>query len=399
MLFRTLFDSLTPKVSCPPIQPARRGAPRRPPAPCRLAVEALEDRLVPAAVLSIGDVAILEGNAGTHHAEVTVTVSEPHGNAVTVNYSTADGAASAGSDYDAISGKLTFAKDEMSKTILVPIRGDRVVEPQEHFFVRLDSPKGAKIADGEGIVNIADNEPRVRIDDVSALEGHDGATSFAFTVSLSAACDLPVTIDYATSNGTATSGSDYTASEGTFIFAPDQTSHTMLVAVNGDRLGEWAQTFFVNVSSSDSYAMVSKSVGVGTILNDEPLISIGDVWNYGESTFTFTVNLSAACEEDVTFDFATVDGTALAGMDYVAASGTRTIARGDTTMTITVHVLDTTSAANKYFSIHLSGDSTNALIGNESAFGYWYFDDGYYDDELPDGFYSWNDYENYLVYV
>src|SRR4051794_12820271 len=155
------------------------------PSVCRLTVEALEDRLTPAAVLSIADAAIPEGNTGTQNAVVTVTLSEPHSNAVSVNYRTADGAATAGSDYNAVSGTLNFAKNEMRKTILVPVRGDRAVEPDESFFVRLDSAKaGAKIANGQAVVTIADDEPRVSISDGSAMEGNTGTTPLTFTVSL-----------------------------------------------------------------------------------------------------------------------------------------------------------------------------------------------------------------------
>src|SRR5213078_198155 len=97
---------------------------------------------------------------------------EPHSNAVSVNYRTADGTATAGSDYNAVSGTLTFAKNQMSKTILVPVIGDRVPEPDEYFFVRLDSAKaGAKIANGQAVVTIVDDEPRVSIYSASIQEG------------------------------------------------------------------------------------------------------------------------------------------------------------------------------------------------------------------------------------
>src|SRR5215203_1604090 len=117
MSFRSLLDSLTTR-------PKRTW--RAPPGTCRLSLESLEDRCTPAAVISVGDVTVVEGNAGTRNAVVQVTVSEPHSNSVTVNYNTADGSARSGSDYDAVSGKLTFAKNEMSKSILIPIRGDRL---------------------------------------------------------------------------------------------------------------------------------------------------------------------------------------------------------------------------------------------------------------------------------
>src|SRR5262245_48951797 len=79
MWFRNLFDALKTQRSRTPIQQARRRPARRQPAPCRIAVEALEDRYVPAAMLSVQSAVILEGNAGTQNAAVTVTLSEPHG--------------------------------------------------------------------------------------------------------------------------------------------------------------------------------------------------------------------------------------------------------------------------------------------------------------------------------
>src|SRR5262245_3476418 len=112
MLFRPLPGLLTPRPN--PRRP-RRATLR--PRTSRLAVETLEDRWTPAAMLSIGDMAILEGNAGTQNVQMTVNLTEPHGNSVTVNYNTVDGSAAAGSDYTAASGTLTFTKNVMSKSI------------------------------------------------------------------------------------------------------------------------------------------------------------------------------------------------------------------------------------------------------------------------------------------
>jgi hypothetical protein len=374
MLFRSLLDCLMRR---PNLHGSRRAAPRPP--TCLLALEPLEDRCTPSAVLSVGDVTTLEGNAGTHNAVVPVTLSEPHGNSVTVNYNTVDATAKAGSDYSAASGKLTFARNEISKSILVPVIGDRVPEADKTFSVQLSNAKGAKIAAGVGIVTIVDDEPRISIGDVSGPEGNSGTTPFNFTVSLTVAYDLPVTVNYATTDGSATAGSDYTAAAGTVTFAPGQTSGTITVAVNGDRLAKPDKAFYINLSSPNSYAAISKGVGVGTIIDDKPRIRIGDAYNYGATSFAFTVSLSTAYDQDVTVSFATADGTAIAGVDYVAALGPLTFAPGDTTQTITVQVLDPTSAPDKYFSIHLSGASTNALVVNEQAYGYWYYDSGYYD--------------------
>jgi hypothetical protein len=398
MSFRTWLNSPKLRGSITPIQHVRRAASRRKPPSSRLAFESLENRCMMTAVLSVGNVAVLEGNVGAQRAAVVVSLSEPHGSRVTVDYRTINGTATAGRDYNAVSGKLTFAKGETSKTIQIPVIGDRVPEVDKAFSLKLSDAKHAKIANRTTVVTILDDEPRISISDVSTKEGNSSTTPFTFTVSLSAAYDQAVTVNYATTNGSASAGVDFTAASGQLVFAPGQTSQTIAVAVNGNRLPGPDKTFSVSLSTPNQYAVINKGVGVGTIVDDEPRISISDVYNYGETTFTFTATLSAAYDQDVTVNFNTADGTALAGLDYVATSGTLTFARGETTKTITVDVLDTTSA-DKSFSIHLNGVSTNALIANESAFGYWYYDYGYYDPGYyyyDPGYYYY--YEGYYGY-
>src|SRR5262249_17379580 len=152
-----------------------------------------------------------------------------------------------------------------------------------------------------------------------------------------------VTVNYVTSNGTATSGSDYQAANGTLTFAPGETSKTITVLVKGDRVAEPNETFHVNLSSP-THATFSNSSGLGTILDDEPRISISDVTrsegNKGQTTlFTFTVTLSAAYDQAVTLSFRTTDGTAKSNdQDYVASTGTLTFAPGETSKTITIQI-------------------------------------------------------------
>ncbi len=388
MLFRDLVRSL---MSGDARRPTRQ-SPRRQPPLSRLSVEPLESRDVPTATLWVGGATVLEGNAGTRNAAVAVTLSQPQGGSVTVNFSTADATAAAGSDYAAASGKLTFAKGETSKTILIPVRGDRVFEYDESFRVQLSNPtKGVNIANGTGYVTITDDEPRVGITDAAVAEGNAGTTAFTFTVGLSAAADLPVTVNYATADGSATAGSDYAAAAGTLTFLPGQTSQTLTVLVNGDSQFEQYESFLLNLSTPSSNAGIAKAVGVGTIVNDDQQISISDASNYGDySPFTFTVSLAVASDEAVTVDFTTADGTALAGVDYARTSGTLTFAPGVTTMTITVDVLDPTYSDNKYFTVHLSNASTNAPIGNGVATGFWtYYASGSYDPGYDSYSYSY----------
>src|SRR5262249_53500634 len=155
-----------------------------------------------------------------------------------------------------------------------------------------------------------------------------GTRTATFTVTLAAA-GQPVTVAYATVNGTASAGSDYQSTSGTLTFAPGETSKTVTVLVNGDRLAEPNEAFFVNLSSPTN-AVINDGQGVGTIVDDEPRISISDVTKKegnGKQTtlFLFTVTLSAAYDQPVTMSFRTVDGTATTSDgDYVAQTGTLT---------------------------------------------------------------------------
>jgi len=338
-------------------------------------------------MITIGDVTIVEGHDGTQNAEVEVYVTEPHGNSIGVSYRTVNGSALAGSDFDAVSGRLLFKRNDLSKTILVPIRGDRVIENDELFSIRLSSPKGAKIADGECVVTIADDEPRISIYDASLVEGNEDTSLMKFTVSLTHAHDLPITVDYNMTDGSAIDGLDYIASAGTLTFAENETSQEIEVEVIGDRVPEWDKSFTVNLTSSD--AVINDSEATGTIWDNEPRISIWDSYNYGESTMTFYVSLAMPYDEPVTVDFTTLDGMAFAGVDYVAQAGTLTFEPdGPTTLMITVDVLDPTSAPDKYFYIQLSNQSANATLMNEWATGWWYYDYGWYDG-------GWGYYDGY----
>src|SRR5688572_21612901 len=157
-------------------------------------LEALEPRRLFAAaaapVISVGDLAVTEGNDGARDALVTVSLSAASNKPVSVNFRTEDGTALAGADYRTISGTVTFAPGQRTANVAVPVLGDRAGEPNESFSVRLSAPKNGKLGDGHGVVTITDDEPRVRISDVAVLEGAcrcNGATPFSFTVTLSAA--------------------------------------------------------------------------------------------------------------------------------------------------------------------------------------------------------------------
>jgi hypothetical protein len=176
----------------------------------------------------------------------------------------------AGSDYIATNGALTFAPGQTSKTITVNIVGNTVVEPNETFFVNLSAPSGAIITDGQGLGAISnDDVARLSINDFIKAEGNAGATIFTFTVKSSNPSVSPMTVNFATANGTATAPSDYTAIPLTpLVFSPGQTSKVVIVNVIGNTLREPNETFFLTLSGAVG-ATIFDSQGVGTILNDD----------------------------------------------------------------------------------------------------------------------------------
>ncbi len=108
--------------------------------------------------LSIANVRDFEGDVGKKSVEVMVALSQAASGPVTVAYSTKDGTASAGSDYVAANGSVTFAKGEIMKKIVVPIIGDVVCEPNETIEILLSDPSGVTLADNMGTVTIVNDD-------------------------------------------------------------------------------------------------------------------------------------------------------------------------------------------------------------------------------------------------
>ena len=227
-------------------------------------------RRVPA--ISIGDVKLTEGTAGPTAFTFTVTLSSPHTSTVTVNAASVNGTATtAGLDYLPLpSTPITFLAGETAKTVTVNVIGDLNIEPDETFLVNLTNAVNGFIDDSQAVGTILNDDNSITINDVTLDEGDSGQTDFTFTVTLSPAHTAPVTVQYATANGTATTGdSDYVAhATTTLTFTAGQTSKLVTVKVNGDPTDEPDETFFVNLTNATN-ATITDSQGIGTIVNDE----------------------------------------------------------------------------------------------------------------------------------
>ncbi len=317
--------------------------------------------------LSINDVSTSnENNTATN---MTVTLSAAAGRDVTVAYATSNGTATAGSDYTATSDTLTISAGDTTGTIGVTVLSDTLDEANETVTMTLSSATNATISDSTGTFTITDddNTPSLSINDVSTTNESNTATNM--TVTLSAAAGRDVTVDFATSNGTATAGSDYTATSNTLTISAGSTTGTIPITVLADTTDEVNETVTMTLSNATN-ATISDATGTFTITDDDsPSLSINDVSTSDESNSAtnMTVTLSEASTKTVTVDFATSNGTATAGSDYTATNNTLTFSAGETSKTIAVTVLsDALDEANETVTMTLS-NASNATISDATG--------------------------------
>jgi uncharacterized repeat protein (TIGR01451 family) len=218
------------------------------------------------------------------------------------------------------------------------------------------------------------NFPLLSITSPTVLEGNT-STNLIFQVRLSAPSRLPVSVDYATADITATAGQDYIAAAGTLFFPPGTTNQTITVRVNGDRLDEGTEFFAVNLSSPINCDLLMRQ-GRGRINDDDPTptLTISDAIVTepppgGTTNMTFTVRLSAPSGLPISASFATVNHTALATKDYMPKIGVVMFPPGVTNQSITITVDgDTIYETNEIFVVVLSNPS-NALIADGEGMG------------------------------
>ena len=226
--------------------------------------------------ISVSDALVVEGNAGTTPATFTVSLSGVSSQTVTCSFNTANGTATAGSDYVATSGALSFAPGETQKQVVVLVNGDTVDETQETFFLDISNVTNATVNNNRGTAFINDDDgPTISINDVSIIEGNAGTKTATFTLTLSAASVEAIAVRATTAPGTATADVDYTSVNTVVIFQPGVVTRTVDVQIIGDTTMEPDETFFVNLSEPFA-TTIADGQGLGTILDDDFLLALED---------------------------------------------------------------------------------------------------------------------------
>lgn len=320
--------------------------------------------------IKIADASIVEGDAGSKTMSFRVTwTGAKGGGAVSVSYATADGTATAGTDYTAKTGSVSLPNGCRCGTISIPILGDAITEGTETFTVNLSSPVNATIGDAQAIGTIYDNEgpPALVVLDGTADEN---AGPVSFSVIMTSGSTNTETVDYATSDVTANAGSDYTSTSGTLSFLPGQTSKSLTVPLLNDTLNEADETFTLTLSNAT--VALTDSSATGTIFDDdpEPTVAIADASApEADGLVSFTISISSVSGQEVDVDYATTDATALAGSDYTSTTGTAIIPAGSTSTQVDVPVTnDTTYEGDETFTLDLSAPF-NASIADAQGVG------------------------------
>lgn len=205
--------------------------------------------------------------------------------------------------------------------------------------------------------------PNLSVTDISYSES---IGSVSFTVTASATAAMPITFSYATSNGTAVAGTDYTAASGTGNIAVSTGSTTVNLTLANDVLDEDDETFTFTISSPTN-AGISQAVATITINDDdtEPTVNMAissSSANEGATGVVVAVNLSAASGRTVTVPYV-VTGTATAAVDHNAVDGTLTFSPGETTKNITFNTLEDAALEDQESVAFALNTPTNGTLG------------------------------------
>jgi hypothetical protein len=317
---------------------------------------------------------------------VTVKRSGPAADPVTVDFATSDGTALlSDSDYTAASGTLSFGPNVTSLTFMVPTTADTRDEPDEDVNLTLSNPTGGSVLGTQSTAKllIVDNDAGGLLRFSTANVNRSETAAIAtITVTRTGGTASGVTVDYVVSDGTAQAPADYTSTAGTLTFAAGQTSRTFTVTIVDDALDEPNETVNLTLSNPAGGATLGSPAAATLTLTDNDVagsmqFSI-EVYGVGESdgAVSITVTRSGGTAAGVTVAYATSDGSATAGSDYQALSGTLEFQAGETSKSFVVTIThDALAEANETVLLTLSAPGGGALLGSPAEATLYVVDD------------------------
>lgn len=286
--------------------------------------------------------------------------------AVSVRYATVAGTATAVSDFTHISGTLSFASGETNKNLSLTILDDSSGEADEVLYLRLSTPVNTALGTYTNLkVTIRQSDKSTLRFSSSSSTIAENATSVRIGVRRDTPTNNLATVRYSTANGTALAGTHYTATSGTLVFLPGEISKSFYVPVTDNDQLAGNKTFTVRLTSPFD-GILGLSTATVTITDDEVSyvgFTLAKRWvdeNYG--TVPLAVMRTGSTNRQVSVRYATANGTALAGSDYNATSGTLTFAPGETNKAISLTLrTDAITEAAESLYLRLSSPTGTSL--------------------------------------
>ena len=314
---------------------------------------------------------------GATNLTYTVTRSLNLTSPTVVNITTS-GTATAGTDYTGNVATVTIPAGSTTATIVANPNVDGTVELDETVTMTVAAGTGYTVgvpASATGTI-LNDDVPSVTVSVSPAAVAEDGAPNLIYTFTLNQANPGSATSINFTIGGTAANGTDYATIASPLVIPAGNTTGTVTVNPTADTNIEADETVTLTLAAGAGYTVGVPNSATGTILNDDlPNLVINDVTvtegNAGITNATFTVSLSApAGPGGVTFNIATANGSATAGVDYVAQSLTgQTIPAGSSTYTFTVQINgDLLNEPTETFFVNVTG-VTNAVVVDGQGVG------------------------------
>jgi uncharacterized delta-60 repeat protein len=337
------------------------------------------------ATLTINDTVVAPGqlcfsatnyaaNEGDGSAIITVVRTNGTSGSVSVAYTTTNGTAQSGLNYITTSGTLTFNNGDTAKTFAVPLVDNNLVQGTVNLYVLLSNPSGGAtlIAPTNATLSISDNDVGFSFVNATNLPVSETNAFASVLVQCIGSHTNSVQVHYATTNGTAIAGVNYTAVSGWLTFTTGETLQAILVplidvpTVTGDLM------FTVNLSSNsvgtqlvapsnsvvvvqDADAGLSFTNSVASVLKNAGSLVVAVVCSNTNAEPVIVYSNGVPVTIPLSVHYSTADGTALAGLDYTAVSGTLVFTNGIATNTFTVPILNNSLVmGDRTFSLHLS---------------------------------------------
>jgi hypothetical protein len=308
----------------------------------------------------------------------TITLNRISGgsNAFTVNFSTADlpNGATAGDDYTAIANQtLSFAEGENSKTFTITILDDTLFESNEGLNLQLSNPSAADLASQSTAVltiNDDDSQPSVQFSSATYRQDENG-TFATITIVRSGGSNSGVSVQYATSNGSATSGADYSSASGTISFGAGETEKTFTVAISEDSLFEGNETIQLTLSNAVGASLGAIATAELTITDNDgpPVVQLSSGYYTvaeGVAQAVITVTRTGGSNGGITVAYATTNGTA-GNSDYSIATGVLTFDAGETSKTFVIPIADDLEVeSSETVNIEITNAGGGALLGAQT---------------------------------